>query len=557
MFKYQKNSYIIWRLILLLCLSVNISHAKVNISQNALTNNAVESISFDESSSIQHIQTRPYIHYQGDNGYPPYEYINQNDKPDGFNIELIKAISKKMNVGIHLRLRSWTDVVDTSQNKDSHVLYSMIYSDERARNLYFSNPYCQLFFNAVCRSTTKIHSINDLKGKTLILQKDDISVSLIKEVSRNNTLLLVDNMFIGLEKLSNGEADAAICDNSLANYIIQTNKLNKLKIVDIGLKPQSYCYSSNNSQLINQVNEGLSLVKKEGIYEQLYNNWFSNYHYIKQADNYYHWIIVLIILSLLGISLTVFLGRLYLRTAQKMATEFEKYKFITQINHQTVLDYSIREKKVFNILGHFLPQEGISFQEAIEQIHPDDRAELENDINALIKHGKQTLTPQYYRWMKTPEVMILVECELYAMTDSKGSVSKIYATFRNTTSKQEELFQKEKLFKQYQIYFDNTLVGVEYFNSDGVLVDLNNTICQLFHISDKQKYIQKKISIYQIAAFKEIICPDNIKTYEGILTYQISDYCDEYEGMLQIQEIEANDNILFVYTRIVPVYQSD
>jgi hypothetical protein len=76
MFKYQKNSYIIWRLILLLCLSVNISHAKVNISQNALTNNAVESISFGESSSIQHIQTRPYIHYQGDNVDTPLMNIS-------------------------------------------------------------------------------------------------------------------------------------------------------------------------------------------------------------------------------------------------------------------------------------------------------------------------------------------------------------------------------------------------------------------------------------------------------------------------------------------------
>ena len=61
---------------------------------------------------------------KGDWAFPPYEFINDNGEPDGFNVELIRAIMKEVGLPYELSLEYWPDVVEEKGRSDyrHHVL---------------------------------------------------------------------------------------------------------------------------------------------------------------------------------------------------------------------------------------------------------------------------------------------------------------------------------------------------------------------------------------------------------------------------------------------------
>lgn len=70
----------------------------------------------------------------GDRDYPPYEFINSSGQPDGFNVELTRAIAEVMGLQADFRLGGWSDMRSALQNGQVKLLEGMSFSEERARD---------------------------------------------------------------------------------------------------------------------------------------------------------------------------------------------------------------------------------------------------------------------------------------------------------------------------------------------------------------------------------------------------------------------------------------
>ncbi len=45
----------------------------------------------------------------GDRDYPPYEFIDRDGRPTGYNVDLTRAIAEVMGVKVEFRFGSWSD----------------------------------------------------------------------------------------------------------------------------------------------------------------------------------------------------------------------------------------------------------------------------------------------------------------------------------------------------------------------------------------------------------------------------------------------------------------
>ena len=81
------------------------------------------------------------IHVGGDLNYPPYEFINENGKPDGYNTELTRAIAEVMGIEVDIQLGSWDDIRSRLEQGKLDVLQGMAYSTGRTDNYNFSPPH--------------------------------------------------------------------------------------------------------------------------------------------------------------------------------------------------------------------------------------------------------------------------------------------------------------------------------------------------------------------------------------------------------------------------------
>jgi polar amino acid transport system substrate-binding protein len=86
---------------------------------------------------------RKVLRIGGDQSFPPYEFLNANKQPDGYNVELTKAIAEVMGYDVEFRLGKWSKARNWLDNGEVDVIMGMAFSPDREICL-FPAPYGDL-----------------------------------------------------------------------------------------------------------------------------------------------------------------------------------------------------------------------------------------------------------------------------------------------------------------------------------------------------------------------------------------------------------------------------
>ncbi|MBC7961351.1 MAG: transporter substrate-binding domain-containing protein [Steroidobacteraceae bacterium] len=218
----------------------------------------------------------PVIIVGGDRDYPPYEYIDKNGQPSGYNVELTKAIAEVMGIKVEFRLGGWSEMREALQSGKIDVLQGMSYSEERAGQVDFSLPHA-IVNHAVFarRDSPNVNSLAELEGKTVAVHRGGIMHDYLVSQKFGGRLTLTETPADALRQLAAGNTDYAIVAIVPGMYIIRELKLTNLIPAVRNVATQRYCYAvdKGNTELLSRFNEGLAILKKTGQYGLIYNKW--------------------------------------------------------------------------------------------------------------------------------------------------------------------------------------------------------------------------------------------------------------------------------------------
>ncbi len=68
---------------------------------------------------------------KGDHKYPPYEYLDSDNRPAGFNVDITRAVVGEMGMDIRISLDFWTQVRSELESGTIDVLMGMSYTIRR------------------------------------------------------------------------------------------------------------------------------------------------------------------------------------------------------------------------------------------------------------------------------------------------------------------------------------------------------------------------------------------------------------------------------------------
>lgn len=248
------------------------------------------------------------IQVRGDQGFAPFEYLDETGAPAGFDVDILQAVAEVMNLDVELRLGKWDDVRNELEQGQIDALAGMRYSEERAATVDFSTPYLINTSAIFVRSDSPIQSFEDLRGKKILIQQGDIMDDYINDINLTANIVFVGNQTEALKLLASGEYDAALCSRLRGLYLVSQLKLDNLTVVGrkLAAGPYGFAVAKGNRDLLTQFNEGLRILKATGRYDEIYQRWFGLYE--KQTFNwdlfrYAVWILGPILL-LLGVATT-------------------------------------------------------------------------------------------------------------------------------------------------------------------------------------------------------------------------------------------------------------
>lgn len=280
----------------------------------------------------------------GDQNYPPYDFLNENGQPTGFNTELTKAIAEEMGLDVEIHLQNWAEARKDLKEGNVDVIQGMYYSLERDEEFDFTQDYTQVRHVIVGREKEKLpQNMKELEGYSIIVQEGDIMHDLALEHGYDDQITAVETQDIALKRVSQGRQDIALVAQLQAHYWIDQYGWENLQMSEQSLLSPEYCYAvaEGNDDLLGVFSEGLSILKASGKYREIYNKWLGVYE--KPS---YNWqdvlryslrIIIPAILIILGI---LAWSRTLKNTVKKRTNDLNK-----EIEERKKVEYALRRSE--------------------------------------------------------------------------------------------------------------------------------------------------------------------------------------------------------------------
>lgn len=206
--------------------------------------------------------------------YPPFEQ-GKKGSYTGFDVELMEAIGAEIGREPEFIDSSFETIFrDVAQGKFEAVMSAATITEEREKAVDFSEPYYLSEQAILVKEGSDITGIADLKGKVVAAQQGTTGLELGKEKAEASELRPYPEGPDADNALKAGTVEAVIIDAPVAKQ--QAEELGGIEIVEKIPTEESYgiAVEKGNSELLDQINEGLADVLKNGKYTQIYEKWF-------------------------------------------------------------------------------------------------------------------------------------------------------------------------------------------------------------------------------------------------------------------------------------------
>lgn len=211
--------------------------------------------------------------------YPPYEFRDEKNNLQGFDIELMKTIAEKLGKELE-----WVDMPFDSlipallAQKIDIVAAGMSATPERAKRVAFSTPY-EVSMSAfiVKKDNTALKSLDDMKSKTIAVQLGTVQETFSRTVEGANvkTFQKFDDC---VREVMLGRADASLMDIPVAKKFLEQKDFDgKIAVAfeqEITGAGKALAMNLEEKAFAEAISSVLDEMQKSGELETLRNKWF-------------------------------------------------------------------------------------------------------------------------------------------------------------------------------------------------------------------------------------------------------------------------------------------
>jgi PAS domain S-box-containing protein len=512
--------------------------------------------------------------------YYPYTFVNPNGQPDGFSVDIIKAVAKVMEMDLDIAAGPWDKAMKALEKGEIDLLPMMAYSRERDVVFDFSVPHT-IAYDAVFirKGSPKIKDIESLKEKTIIVMKNDAAHGYLRSIGMTEKakMIPVDSLPEALRLLSSGKGDYALMPK-----LVGTIEINKLGLTNLDTallieaynRPFSFAVQHGNQTLLERLTQGLSIIKATGQYAAIYSKWFGALEppglsyktvlkYISVVVGFF--LIIGLILFFWNLSLkkqvTLRTRSLKLEIEEREKAEKSIQKLIERLNLATrsagigIWDWDIQknelvwDERMYQLYG--IREEDFSgaYEAWLSGVHPDDRL-LSDRISKQALEGDIDYDTEF-RVIWPDGSIHNLKANGDVIRDAQGKpVRMIGVNYDITESKRAEqqimtsLKEKEILLKEIHHRVKNNLATIISILSLQAPYIEDEKAQEIFRECQNRVRTMSKIhsKLYQSRDFAHIDFGSYLQelTQELFLSYQIDPDAIEFETQIDTISLDIN-----------------
>jgi glutamine transport system substrate-binding protein len=207
--------------------------------------------------------------------YAPMEYMDEDGNIVGIDIDIVDAIAEAAGIEVEYKNYGWEPLFSAVSNGEvDFAVSSITITDDRKETYDFTEPYFVANQVILVPGDSDIENFEDLKGKKVSVQINTTGHEVVKGLLGNTSADIVapETMPLAITEMINGNADAAVGDNSVVLEYVKNNPNVELKIVeDDSFEKEFYglMVKKGNTEVLELLNEGIQKIKEDGTLKEL------------------------------------------------------------------------------------------------------------------------------------------------------------------------------------------------------------------------------------------------------------------------------------------------
>jgi signal transduction histidine kinase len=221
--------------------------------------------------------------------YPPFASIDASGQPTGFSIELLHAIAAERHFHAEIRVGPWAEIRQAFERRELDLLPLMAITEERRRHAAFSVPHTMAYGAVFTRAGARaLKDLDEVSRLQLIVMRGDIGHEYASSKGWCDRCILAETIPDAMRSLAAGNGDAVLVGRLIGMQVLQQHGIQGIAPQQIVLpgyvQKFAIAVHTDDIDLLADINEGLAIVKQNGVYERVYERWLGVYEAREQID---------------------------------------------------------------------------------------------------------------------------------------------------------------------------------------------------------------------------------------------------------------------------------
>lgn len=202
----------------------------------------------------------------------PFGYVDEHGDYQGYDVYFANRLAKDLKVDVeYVAVDPASRVEYLTSAKVDIILANFTVTDERAKQVDFALPYMKVALGVVSPSKSLIESVEDLKGKTLIVGKGTTAETYFEAEHPGVNLLKFDQYSEAYQALLDGRGDALSTDNTEVLAWALENKGYEVGITSLGnIDTIAAAVQKGNTDLLDWINDEIKTLGEENFFHKDY-----------------------------------------------------------------------------------------------------------------------------------------------------------------------------------------------------------------------------------------------------------------------------------------------
>ena len=413
----------------------------------------------------------------------PYVYLNERGEPEGFNIDLLKELFHDLNIPYIIKLKPTIEALEDLKEGRSDLMLRLTgtFHDDYAR---YGRETIQLFTHSVVSpksQETTLTSMKDVGDLQVIVHTGSLSHRMMTDNGLAANAVPFDDMKEAIQKVSTENQGIILWNTMSLKWLMKKYQTQNLNIHPIDLPHGAYKFMSNDTVLLNMLDDAYSRLCSTERIQPIQNKWF----YPEKVDT---GIPVWVAYAVGAAALLVFLLLYFfiiLHIKKRNITQLsEKHNkrlalilrttkirvWLYNVYDKTVVwmdENGELEKKTYQLSDYvniFTPEAFKRVEDTLAMIANGSKDSSQQELTGFTPDGPREyiLTMSVFRYSRNgyPEIIV-------GMLDDQ------------TERLQAKRKAKDDMLR-YESIFSTSMVDMTYYNQNGILTNINQKACESF-----------------------------------------------------------------------------